>query len=188
MREMTQAQKRALELWLESADLQNNFNPMTERKLAERLQAEGYQISDSQINRIKQKFGWKNLLEAKVTASVSDDSQVVAVFENAALESVIQNTKIDAKRVEVLQASTHEAMEILMGKILKKLREGKELNKEETKTIIAIAQYSAVVKDKILERINNMGAQTLTSMEIKESLKKVELEFEEGDVVDEQND
>ncbi|MDR0666306.1 MAG: hypothetical protein LBF71_02730 [Campylobacteraceae bacterium] len=184
MKEMSAAQKRALELWLESAELQNNFTPMTERKLAERLQAEGYQMSDSQINRVKQKFGWKALLEAKVTASVSDSAEVVTVFENAGLESVIKNTKIDAQRVEILQASTHEAMEILMGRILKKLREGKELNKEETKTIIAIAQYSAVVKDKILERINNLGTHTISSDEIKKQLESVELEFE-AEVIDE---
>jgi hypothetical protein len=184
MIEMSAAQKRALELWLQSADLQNNFTPMTERKLCERLQAEGYQISDSQINRVKQKFGWKALLEAKITASVSESKEVVAVFESAGLESVIKNTKIDAKRVETLQASTHEAMEILMGRILKKLHEGKELGKEETKTIIAIAQYSAVVKDKILERINNLGTATLSSEEIKKTLTDIELEFE-AEIIDE---
>lgn len=175
---MNSMQKRAYELWIGNATIENSFLPLSEEALTKRLIAEGYRTSASSVNRWKAKFGWKALLEAKVDAAIVKDDGVRLIVKQSSLETMVKNTVVDIERNDRLLAGSYQGLETVMGRLLKKLEDGAELSKYETDTLIKIAQLSAERKDRMLDRLSNMPRESVSAEEIIAELHKTQTIYE----------
>jgi translation initiation factor 1 (eIF-1/SUI1) len=177
---MNEVQKRALELWLSSASLVNNFEPLSGRELVRRLKAEGYEASSSACHRWRQKYEWDSMLSSAKLSAVSSESTLGVIVKDTPLEAVVKNTEVDVRRNGVLIASAYQALEIIMGRYLRRLGEGDELTKDEKGDVIKIAALSSDRHDRMMEMLANMPQQSLSSRELLAELQGIKNEFEEG--------
>ena len=182
---MTPAQKRAMEIFLDSAVLENNFTPHSEARIAKALEAEGYEGSSSSVGRWKSKFNWVELLNAKITASLGEDNAVKEMVKHSSLELAVKKTEVDVQRNSTLIAASYQALEHDVRIILEGLEKHPErrLSEEDFKRVFSVARLSTERHDKMLDRLANMPVQSLSTQEVIERLNSVTLELE-SDVVE----
>ena len=73
---MSEAQRLAYEIYLDSPSITNDWTPITEKALQAKLKEKGFSVGAGSINRWKKKFKWAEALEAKLAlAMASDDNK-----------------------------------------------------------------------------------------------------------------
>lgn len=183
MHELTAAQQRAQEIFLSSAVLDNNFTPNSEKKIAEALRIEGFEGSASSVGRWKQKFSWQQLLNAKITAAITDDKNTQDILHNGGLEVVVKNTKVDVERNNVLIAGSYQFLELEVERILKNMEEGKRApTEDEFDRMYKIARLSTDRHDKMLDRLANMPPRAISVEEVRERLASMHIEYEDAQI------
>ncbi|MFL1707034.1 hypothetical protein ACHJH3_08530 [Campylobacter sp. MOP7] len=180
---MNEIQKIAFEMFLDSACYENDFKPISEEALAEKLKERGLKASSSSINRWKAKFNWNEAIKNKVTLAMSENKDVVALITRSSLESVVKNTKVDIERNNVLIAASYEALEIEALEILEKKKRGEKLTKEQADMLKFISTLSTMRHDKMLDRQAMMPPEAVSANEILQRFNQIEIEVED-DVVE----
>lgn len=74
-------QKRALEIYLESAIFENDYKPISCVKIEEKLKEEGFSGGKSSINRWIKDFDFKSHLELKIQSSFTKDKSILKTTE-----------------------------------------------------------------------------------------------------------
>ena len=182
MKSMNPDQKRAFEIWLESADFESDFKTISLPKLAERLKAEGIQTSTSALGRWKLKFGWDDALEAKVTAATVKDGPAKEIIEKSSLQASTQKILDDFEANEKLKSDSYDLLQLQMVHYREKIKTGKKFSKDEERFLLKVLEITSNREDKLLDRQALLAATKLTSSE--EVLAKlqeevIDLEFEE---------
>lgn len=180
MSEMTKAQERAQELYLSTAVLENNFTPNSEAKIAEALKIEGFEASSSGVGRWKKKFGWEELLAAKITASIVEDKAAKAIIKNSSLESLVKKTEVDIKQNNLLISASYQVLEYEMTRLLQIVAEGKRgLTEDEFDRLYKIARLSTDRYDRMLDRLASMPRELTSPQEIMQRMKDMRIKYEE---------
>lgn len=177
---MTKAQERAQELYLSTAVLENNFTPNSEAKIAEALKIEGFEASSSGVGRWKKKFGWEELLAAKITASIVEDKAAKAIIKNSSLESLVKKTEVDIKQNNLLISASYQVLEYEMTRLLQIVAEGKRgLTEDEFDRLYKIARLSTDRYDRMLDRLASMPRTLTSPQEIMQRMKDMRVQYEE---------
>lgn len=179
---MNEIQQRAFEIFLDSANYESDYKPITEEQLAKKLQSEGLKASSSAINRWKAKFNWADALKNKVTLAMSNDKQTKNLLQASSLQSAVKNTKVDIERNNVLIAASYEFFEIEAAEILQRKKNGERISEEERSTMKFIATLSTTRHDKMLDRLAIVPPDAVSAQDIIDRFKNITLEIEDDSI------
>lgn len=167
----------AYEIWINSATLENDFTPITERKLAELLTTKGISSSSSRINRWKQKYGWNKLLEHKINLALIENKELNRTIKHAALNTAVENTKVDIERNTKLLGVAYSIAEIELTELYHKRQNG-SLSKDEFKRFEALFKIVADRDDRMNDRLAHIATEAVSSVEVFERLNQISLDIE----------
>jgi len=179
----TPAQQRAREVFLNSATLENDFTPMSEKKLAEFLEADGIMTSASSIGRWKTKFKWKEQLQQQIALAFVEDEKIKETVRASALSEVVHKTTVDIKRNEVLMSSAYQALEHVMQKINEKIANNQGLRQDDIDNALKVFALAGGRADKMLDRLSNQPPEAISSEEVLARLIGTTLKVEDEDEI-----
>lgn len=180
--QMNHEQKKAMDVWLASASLDNNFETITDRALSDVLHDEhGIEVSKSTIERWRNKFGWSSFLDLKVaSAVVTDEEKMDDIKKSVGIEAA-KTTLVDVKRNGELNALAYSILFGELEEIKEKQISGKRITMDEAKLAKDVATLTSGREDKLMDRAAFMGtAKLLSAADIKEALKSTVIEFDDG--------
>ena len=175
--EMTPIQKRALELYCESANIYTDYKPMTFTELSEKLEKENMPVGKSTLQRWSKKFDFKSYLDLhlqQITIADASDKQ-----QRKALSVAVEKKLVDVKRHNELTAGFCEIMEEFIQQVLEDKGKGRRISNDVMKIAITGYGITGGREDKMLDRIANAGTEKLSSAELLEQHNMIELEIEE---------
>jgi hypothetical protein len=180
--QMNHEQKKAMDVWLAHASLDNNFETMTDRALSEVLEKEHSIVaSKSTIERWRNKFGWQSFLDLKVASAVVNDEEKMDDIKNAVGLEAAKITLVDVKRNGELNALAYSILFGELEEIKDKQLKGKRITLDEAKLAKDVATLTSGREDKLMDRAAFMGtAKLLSADDIKEALKHTAIEFDDG--------
>ena len=187
MSEMNLTQKQAFDIYMDSATMDNSFVPMSYAKISERLTEDGLNGTKSSIGRWATKFKWKELLEAKVSASIVEDgSEAKDLIEQSSINAATQKVIDDFQSNERLKSSSYQILEAQMQKYFLKLKSGSYLSHDDEKFMLKVLEITSKREDNLLDRQALLSASKLvTSAELLGSLEDSMINIEEPiDVVE----
>ena len=179
----TPAQQRARELWLSSATLENDFTPISEKKLSELLEADGIETSASSIGRWKLKFKWKEQLQQNIALAFVDDEKIKETVRASALSEVVHKTTVDIKRNEILMSSSYQVLEHVMQKINEKIENKQGLRQDDIDNALKVFALAGGRADKMLDRLSNQPPEAISSEEVLQRLLDTTLKVEDEDEI-----
>lgn len=156
--QMNHDQKKAMDVWLASASLDNNFETITDRALSEVLEKEHSIVaSKSTIERWRNKFGWQSFLDLKVASSITTDEKTMDSISKAVGIEVVKTTVVDVKRNASLNSVAYAVMEHELKRIYEKAISGKSLSIDEIKYAKDVATLTSGREDRLVDRLALMG-------------------------------
>ncbi|WP_294966993.1 hypothetical protein [Sulfurimonas sp.] len=179
----TTAQQRARELFLNSATLENDFTPISEKKLSELLEADGIETSASSIGRWKLKFNWKEQLQQNIALAFIDDEKIKETVRASALSEVVHKTTVDIKRNEILMSSSYQVLEHVMQKINEKIENKQGLRQDDIDNALKVFALAGGRADKMLDRLSNQPPEAISSEEVLQRLFGTTLKVEDEDEI-----
>lgn len=179
----TPAQQRAREVFLNSATIENDFTPMSEKKLSEFLEADGIMTSASSIGRWKTKFKWKEQLQQQIALAFVEDEKIKETVRASALSEVVHKTTVDIQRNEVLMSSAYQALEHVMQKINEKIANNQGLRQDDIDNALKVFALAGGRADKMLDRLSNQPPEAISSEEVLERLIGTTLKVEDEDEI-----
>lgn len=175
--EMTQVQKRALQIYCKSANLFNDYKPKTMEEIASQLKEEGYQASSSSVHRWSKKFQFQEHLNIQVqTALITDEDKKA---EHKAITREVKAKLVDVERNNILTADCYELMELFAKQVAENYDKHGVIKRDDIKIIKDIATFTGGREDKMLDRLANSDGETLSSEEIRKSFETIDVEIEE---------
>ena len=183
MKQMSETQQKAFEIYLDSATFETDYKPISEEQLAAKLDALGLKGSSSSINRWKKDFNWAQALQNKVTLAMSEDKQTRNLIQKSSLESAVKNTKVDLDRNNVLIAASYQILEKEARRIIEKQNEQGYVSKDDMEIIKFFSTLSTARHDKMLDRLALMPPEAVSAQQILSRLNEITIEVE-GDVID----
>ena len=183
MKQMSETQQKAFEIYLDSATFETDYKPISEKQLAAKLDALGLKGSSSSINRWKKDFNWAQTLQNKVMLAMSEDKQTRNLIQKSSLESAVKNTKVDLDRNNVLIAASYQILEKEARRIIEKQNEQGYVSKDDMEIVKFFSTLSTARHDKMLDRLALMPPEAVSAQQILSRLNEIEIEVED-DVVD----
>ena len=183
MKQMSETQQKAFEIYLDSATFETDYKPISEEQLASKLDALGLKGSSSSINRWKKDFNWAQALQNKVTLAMSEDKQTRNLIQKSSLESAVKNTKVDLDRNNVLIAASYQILEKEARRIIEKQNEQGYVSKDDMEIVKFFSTLSTARHDKMLDRLAIMPPEAVSAQQILSRLSEITIEVED-DVVD----
>jgi len=179
---MTPEQKKAMDVWLSTATLDNNFVAITDRALSDVLKAEhGIDASKSTIERWRNKFNWGGFLDIKMASGIVNDEEKMDDIKSAVGIEAAKATLVDVKRNGELNALAYSIMFSELETIAQKQIEGKRITSDEAKYAKDVAVLTSGREDRLMDRAALMGtAKLLSADDIKEALKNTVIELDDG--------
>ena len=183
MKQMSETQQKAFEIYLDSATFETDYKPVSEEQLAAKLDALGLKGSSSSINRWKKDFNWAQALQNKVTLAMSQDKETRNLIQRSSLESAVKNTKVDLDRNNVLIAASYQILEKEARRIIEKQNEQGYVSKDDMEIVKFFSTLSTARHDKMLDRLALMPPEAVSAQQILSRLNEITIEVE-GDVID----
>lgn len=179
---MTPEQKKAMDVWLSTATLDNDFETITDRALSDVLKAEqSIEASKSSIERWRKKFNWGGFLDLKVASAVVTDEEKMDDIKSAVGVEAAKATLVDVKRNGELNALAYSIMFGELETIAQKQLDGKRVTSDEAKYAKDVAILTSGREDRLMDRAALMGgAKLLTAKDIQEALNNITLELDDG--------
>jgi len=183
-------QKLALDLWLESANLFNDFKPLTDRELCEKMAERGVEVGKSTVDRWRKKFNFEGFLQMKISASIVEDAETREMIEKSSIDVAVKKTTVDVQRNGELTSMAYEILELKMKLIKKEYEATQSISLDNAKFAKDVATLTAGREDKLLDRAALMGAaELLKADDIRAALRETVIEIDDGtDIYDEKED
>ena len=162
---MDKNQKIALDLWLGTATLFNDFKPCTDRELCIELSHLDIDVTKSTIDRWRKKFNFEGYLQMKIAASMVDDKETRDMIEKSSLDLAVKKTTVDVQRNGELASMAYEILELKMQLIVKEYEVTKSISLDNAKFAKDVAALTTGREDRLLDRSALMGAAELISKE-----------------------
>lgn len=180
--QMNHEQRKAMDVWLASASLDNNFETIPDRALSDVLREEyNIEVSKSSIERWRNKFSWQSFLDLKVASAVVTDEEKMDDIKNSVGIEAAKTTLVDVRRNGELNALAYSILFGELEEIKDKQLKGKRITLDEAKLAKDVATMTSGREDKLMDRAAFMGtAKLLSADDIKEALKHTIIEFDDG--------
>ena len=162
---MEKNQKAALDLWLGSATLFNDFKPISDRDLCIELAHLDIEVTKSTIQRWREKFDFAGHLQTKISASMVNDADTRELISRSANDGVIEKTIVDIERNGNLSAMAYSILEAKATLIMQKYHETKIVTDKDAKIALQIAQLTTGREDRMLDRAAMLDTAKLISKE-----------------------
>lgn len=178
---MDKTQKIALDLWLQTATLFNDFKPCTDRELCIELSHLDIDVTKSTIDRWRKKFNFEGYLQMKIAASMVDDKETRDMIEKSSLDLAVKKTTVDVQRNGSLTSMAYEILELKMQLIKKEYETTQMISIDNAKFAKDVATLTAGREDKLLDRAAMMGAvELLNADDIRAALRETVIELDDG--------
>ena len=175
--EMTPIQKRALELYCESATILKDYRPDTYEQISKKLEKENLKASSSSIQRWSKKFNFDEYLQFHIQSIVINDKENNT--QQKALSVAVKKSIVDIERNNELTADCYELMELFAKQTAENYDNTGVIKRDDIKIIKDIAVFTGGREDKLLDRIANAGTEKMSSAEMLEQHKLIELDIED---------
>jgi len=163
MEMMDKNQKIALDLWLGTATLFNDFKPCTDRELCIELSHLDIEVTKSTIDRWRKKFNFEGHLQNKISASMVTDSDTRDLIAKSASDAVIEKTIVDIERNGKLSGMAYAILEAKAEMILLKYETTSVVSDNDAKIAVQIAQLTTGREDRMLDRAAMLDTAKLIS-------------------------
>ncbi|AQW87118.1 hypothetical protein CPIN18021_0271 [Campylobacter pinnipediorum subsp. caledonicus] len=176
---MNDLQQMAFNIYIDSASFENDFKPMSEEAIAQKMRNEGHETSSSSINRWKNKFEWNKALENKITLAMSENKELKNIIQKSSLQTTVKNTKVDIERNNMIIAGSYEIMERELTRLINDQKQnGKLKSKEDIELFKFIATLSTQRHDKMLDRLALIPPESVSGDELISRLMDVTIDVE----------
>ena len=175
--DMTPLQKRALEIYCNSANIYNDYKAISFQELSEKLEKEKTPVGKSTLQRWSKKFDFKSYLDFQIQQTMIVD--VDSTVQKRAISVAVEKKLVDVQRNGELSADFYEIMENYVNQVKDDFANGKRISAEAMKFAITGATMTTGREDKLLDRIANAGTDKTSSAEMLEQHKLIELDIEE---------
>lgn len=174
---LDEAQKRALEIYISSATIENDYKPLSLAKIAEQLTNEGFKTSSSALQRWSIKYQFKEHLNTQLQLTIIDDESKTT--QERALAKTVEKRLVDINRNNELTADCYELMELFSQQVANNFDTNGTIKRDDIKIIKDIAVFTGGREDKLLDRIANQGDEKITSEELKQQFEDIDVEIED---------
>jgi hypothetical protein len=174
---MNDEQQKALDLYLESATIENDYKPLTYQQLSDELKKVGITKGKSTLQRWGATFEFEKRLENKLQTIMIDEDDKTP--EQKALSKAYKKDAVTVERNSDLMAMSYEVLELIVEETLEDARNGKHIGKDRANFVKDVANLTAGREDKLLDRLANAGGDTLSSDELKEEFEMIDVEIED---------
>jgi hypothetical protein len=162
---MEKNQKIALDLWLGTATLFNDFKPCTDRDLCIELGHLDIEVTKSTIARWREKFDFAGHLQNKISASMVTDATTRELIAKSASDAVIEKTIVDIERNGKLSGLAYSILEAKAEMIMLKYETTKIVSDNDAKIAVQIAQLTTGREDRMLDRAAMLDTAKMISKE-----------------------
>ncbi len=174
---MSEAQRLAYEIYVESPCVANDWTPITEKALQAKLKEAGFSVGAGSISRWKKKFKWAQALEAKLAiALASDDSK--EIVKSSALKTATKNTQISIETNNTLLNAAYDIAENELFILREKSNAG-ALEMKDFKKFIELFKLTSERDDRMLDRLANIPRANIDASQILNQLEVIDIEVEE---------
>jgi hypothetical protein len=178
---MTKAQARAMEIYLSSATYMNEFKPLSYKKISEQLRKEGFEGgSESAIGRWGSKYKWKRILKHQQQIMIVPDDEKST--EEKAVSKAIKTKLVDLERNNVVTAQCYDLMEDFIYQVKDNKDRTGIIHRDDIKIVKDIAVFTAGREDRLLDRVAEHGGEKLTSNDLKEQFKQIDIDIEDIEI------
>lgn len=175
---MSEAQRLAYEIYIDSPSVLNDWTPITEKNLQAKLKEAGHSVGAGTINRWKKKFKWAEALEAKlVVAMSSDDSR--ELVKTHALKTATKSTQVSIEANNALVAMGYDVAYNEMALLKLKSDNGEDLSPKDFKKFIELMKLFTEREDRMLDRLAQIPRVAISANEILSKLEVIDIEVEE---------
>ena len=170
-------QKRALEVYLNSATYDNDYKPDSCVKISEQLKEEGFEVSKSSVNRWINDFDFEAHLELKIQASFSNDKSIARTTQ--IMRESVEKDLVTVERNGKLIGSCYEILELFADNIIENIKRTNRYVRDDIKLIKEIAVLTTGREDKMLDRLASIGNNKISSEELLKAYNDVVIDLEE---------
>lgn len=162
---MTDNQKKALELYLESATIYNGFETLSDRSLSAKLLENGITATKSTVQRWRIDLCFDEHLKLKIDTAIAKDNTIKDIVSKSSNSAIIEKTTVDFAKNQDLLGKGYEVIEVYLNQLLEKINKGMPLTKEDADMALKIATMLAGREDKMLDRKTLLDAAERISKE-----------------------
>lgn len=164
--DMNHEQRKAMDVWLSYASLDNNFKTPTDRELSDMLKSEhDIEASKSTIERWRNKFSWQSFLDLKISSSVVNDEEKMDDIKKSVGIEAAKRTIVDVGRNGELNSLAYSILFGELEEIKGKQVIGKRITTDEAKFVKDVAVLTSGREDRLMDRAALMGAASKVSRE-----------------------
>lgn len=172
-----QNQIRALQIYLESANYDNDYKPFSCLKISEQLQMEGLEGSKSAVNRWINDFDFKSHLELKIQASFSKDKSLARATET--MRQAVEKDLVTVERNGKLISKTYEILEKYTENVLENIERTGRYVRDDIKLVKEIAVLTTGREDKMMDRLASIGGDKVSSEKLIKEFNDVVIDLED---------
>jgi len=190
MEHLNNTQKRALEIYLSGATIENNFKPPSSRVIAAQLKDENLEGGKTAVATWIKKFDFESKLKIKIKAlesqaNIIKQQQIEKDKSIEILEDISPNISQQAKDIISVMKLNNKVMSdgyFLLDEYLKSVKaeydKTGKFPKSEIKHISNIVALTSAREDKLLDRESNNPDAKLTSKQLLEEFNTIDIEVE----------
>jgi len=169
----------ALEIWLTSATIHNNYTPLSDRKLVDELEKKGVVAKKTTIERWRKKYNFADKLNSLTAQALSTDKDIRDLVTKSSNSAVVQKTIDDMRKNEELEDLAYGILKAKLLTLQNKHEHGGAITNDEAKIAVQIALLTSGRKDKALDREAAMAtAKMLSSQDALQALIGSEIDIE----------
>jgi len=163
---MTPAQARALDIYLESATIENEYKPLSLNRIAEQLKSEGFEASSSGVGRWKKDFHFEEVLAKQIQLAVI--AQSGEKIEEKAVEKATEKTLTALEINNAITDGCYEVMGLFVKQVKNNYANTNVIPRDDIKLITSIAAFTGGREDKMLDRLAGQGGDKINSDDLKD--------------------
>ena len=179
---MSDAQRRALEIYIDGADEFNDFKHTSFEDITRILKKEGFQCSSSTVQRWSVRFKFKEHLELHLKTILIDEKKDLLVKK--ATSKAAKKTIVDLERNNQLTAKGYGVLEVYLDDLESKCERGYIPKQSDIKLVTQIVSFSAGREDKMFDRIALAGGNSVNPDDILEEFDSIDVDVEENDFIE----
>ncbi len=175
--EFSPAQKRALEIYKNSATMYNDYKPCSIEAIAKQLKEEGYEASSSSVQRWKKKFDFDSYLDLELQSVMVKDNSIIIAQQATA--GAAKKTVVDLEKNAALMGECHDLLQLFVKQTKEVYQKTKHIKNADAKLTLAIYTQCGTREDKFLDRVANSGGDKLNSDEILQEISAIDVDIED---------
>jgi len=174
--EFSEAQKKALELYLE---VDEEYRPPSFTHIAKKLNELGYVGSSSSVQRWSKICDFESYLNRHVNALVLADKEDYKKLEKEAGAENLKKTLMTLEENAELLHGSHGVLKLLVEQIEARAKSGKAISKDDAKLMIQLYNITSTREDRLHDRQAGLDAvDKITKADLLKKFASTGIEFE----------